>query len=148
MWPAHFRVLDASELSRAQEACSRFIASINPQCVLGLASRYRANSPCSFYKPLIWGTNNVCFFVGFDDGEKWVIRLPFPPTLALGARDKLETEVAMMQYVKFGFPFLNCSKDTKNCQVDRRKDSHPDTKTHRLFSEQQRVGSLGSIPHP
>jgi hypothetical protein len=54
---------------------------------------------CEFFKPPVRGSYNICYFVQFHQGvgDKWVVRVPLAPTLALAPADKLESEVAVMQ---------------------------------------------------
>ncbi|KAI2633972.1 phosphotransferase enzyme family protein [Xylaria nigripes] len=73
-----------------------FIASISEEQVCDIASSYRRGEPCVCFKPPARGSYNVCFFVKFDDGEKWVVRIPLAPCLAFGAKSKLESEIATM----------------------------------------------------
>ncbi|KAK0753663.1 hypothetical protein B0T18DRAFT_452798 [Schizothecium vesticola] len=78
----------------------QFIASIPEHQVLTLASSYRnAAPPCNFFDKPKRGSYNICYFVQFCDGVKWVVRVPLAPCLAFGARRKLESEVAAMQVI-------------------------------------------------
>ncbi|KAL2755820.1 hypothetical protein ACRALDRAFT_211013 [Sodiomyces alcalophilus JCM 7366] len=83
-----------------------FIAAIDQDAVLRLASSHHNDDPCHFFQPPARGSYNICYFVQFSppdpardnaaEGDKWVVRLPLEPCLALGGRDKLETEIATM----------------------------------------------------
>ncbi|KAK0726807.1 hypothetical protein B0T26DRAFT_671558 [Lasiosphaeria miniovina] len=41
--------------------------------VLTLASSYRNAAPCDFFDKLKHGSYNICYFVQFPDGVKWVV---------------------------------------------------------------------------
>ncbi|KAJ4321998.1 hypothetical protein N0V84_005045 [Fusarium piperis] len=77
----------------------RFLASISKKRVLGLVSSRRQDRRCDYFKDPKRGSYNICYFVEFEDGERWVLRVPIAPCLAFGARRKLESEVATMQLV-------------------------------------------------
>ena len=79
----------------------RFIASIRNDDVRRLATMYHGGDDCTYFKPPIRGSYNICYFVQFSsskdrDGHKWVVRVPLAPCLAFGAKSKLESEVATM----------------------------------------------------
>jgi len=82
--------------SRIHRERDQFIASISEHQVLTLASSYRNDEPCDFFDKPKRGSYNICYFVRFHDGPKWVIRVPLTRCLALGGR-KLDSEIAMMQ---------------------------------------------------
>ena len=81
----------------------RFIASIQEDDVCRLASLHHNGDPCTYFKPPIRGSYNICYFVQFcssssdKDGDKWVVRVPLAPCLAYGAEKKLSNEVATMK---------------------------------------------------
>lgn len=75
----------------------RFLASISKKRVLRLLSSRRQDRRCDYFKDPKRGSYNICYFVEFEDGQRWVLRVPIAPCLALGARTKLESEVATMQ---------------------------------------------------
>ncbi|KAK3364154.1 phosphotransferase enzyme family protein [Lasiosphaeria hispida] len=77
----------------------QFIASIPEHQVLTLALSYRNEAPCHFFDKPKRGSYNICYFVQFCDGVKWVVRVPLAPCLAFGGRRKLESEVAAMQVI-------------------------------------------------
>ncbi|KAF5019924.1 hypothetical protein F66182_8064 [Fusarium sp. NRRL 66182] len=77
----------------------RFLASISKKRVLRLLSSRRQDRRCDYFKDPKRGSYNICYFVEFEDGKRWVLRVPIVPCLALGARRKLEAEVATMQLV-------------------------------------------------
>lgn len=85
--------------SRVHRERDAFIASIPHERVLQLASSHHRGEPCAFFQEPARGSYNICYFVRFDSGEKWVVRVPLGPCLAFGARHKLESEIATMQYV-------------------------------------------------
>lgn len=74
-----------------------FIKSIPHRQVLDLASSYCGSRPCNFFREAVHGSYNVCFFVQFDHGLRWVVRVPIAPSLAFQGRDKLESEIASMR---------------------------------------------------
>jgi hypothetical protein len=74
-----------------------FIASIQDEHVCQLASTYHNSDSCVFFQPAVRGSYNICYFVEFANGDKWVVRVPLAPTLALDGADKLESEVTTMR---------------------------------------------------
>lgn len=90
--------------SRVHRERDQFIASITEDQVLALASSHHNATPCSFFNTPKRGSYNICYFVQFPDGLKWVVRVPLAPCLSCGGRSKLESEVATMQYVILGSP--------------------------------------------
>src|SRR4051812_23571511 len=84
--------------SRIHRERDRFITSIPERQVLALASSHRNATPCEFFAQPKRGSYNICYFVQFPDEVKWVVRVPLTPCLAFGAKSKLESEVATMQY--------------------------------------------------
>ena len=93
--PQSFR--DGLVQSRVHAERDRFIASIQHKHVCDLASMYHNRDSCVLFKPFVRGSYNICYFVEFVNGDKWVVRVPLAPTLALDAADKLESEVAVMR---------------------------------------------------
>ncbi|GAB1311844.1 hypothetical protein MFIFM68171_02054 [Madurella fahalii] len=85
--------------SRVHLERDQLIASIPEHQVLALASSHRNATPCDFFDKPKRGSFNICFFVQFPDGVKWVVRVPLAPCLAFGGRSKLESEVAAMRVV-------------------------------------------------
>ncbi|KAK0640942.1 kinase-like domain-containing protein [Cercophora newfieldiana] len=85
--------------SQVHHERDQFIASIPEHQVLALASSYRNTAPCSFFDKPNRGSYNICYFVQFSDGVKWVVRVPLTPCLAFGGRRKLESEVAAMRVI-------------------------------------------------
>jgi hypothetical protein len=85
-----------------------FIASISEEQVCNLASSHRHGDRCQYFKAPVRGSFNICFFVEFDDGAKWVVRIPLGPCLAAGAKSKLESEIATMLYVNLVPPNRIC----------------------------------------
>ena len=94
---------DSVVQSRVHQQRDQFIAAIREDDVCLLASSHRNGEHCSFFKPPIRGSYNICYFVQFqsqsfqEDGERWVVRVPLAPCLAYGSRTKLESEIATMQ---------------------------------------------------
>lgn len=93
--PLHFR--DFLVQTRVHRARDEFIASINQEQVCNLASLYRNGDNCHPFADPTRGSYNVCYFVQFEDGERWVVRVPLEPCLAFGGKYKLESEIATMQ---------------------------------------------------
>ncbi|KAI5464572.1 phosphotransferase enzyme family protein [Mariannaea sp. PMI_226] len=91
------------EIIQSRVYCERdrFVASISERDILNLAKSVRDDDvDCQFFQPEIRGSFNVCYFVEFEDGVKWVVRIPLTPCLAFGSRNKLESEVATMKLVQ------------------------------------------------
>ncbi|OAA60033.1 phosphotransferase enzyme family protein [Cordyceps fumosorosea ARSEF 2679] len=93
---------DVSVAARVQTERLRFIASIKDADVLRLAtSQHSSKHPCTFFRPAIHGSYNVCYFVKFPTtGERWTVRIPIRPCLAHGGRSKLASEVTTMNFLK------------------------------------------------
>ena len=66
------------------------------------ASHHPTGAEGQFFREPARGTYNICFFVKFrsanGDWDKWVVRIPLRPCLAFGARTKVESEIATMEY--------------------------------------------------
>lgn len=79
----------------------KFIERIYKKDVCRLASAYNEGITCDYFKDPVRGSYNICYFVQFDapSVKRWVVRVPLAPCLAFGARNKLESEIATMQYV-------------------------------------------------
>jgi len=58
-----------------------FIASINPDAVRKLASQHDSSKTCRMFRDPVNGSYNVCYFVEFEDGTKWVVRIPLEPSV-------------------------------------------------------------------
>ncbi|KAI0102172.1 phosphotransferase enzyme family protein [Nemania sp. FL0031] len=98
--PSLYDLRDCVNKVKIHKARDAFIASIDEEEVCNLASSYhKYGGHCQPFQPPARGSYNICFFVQFDDGEKWVVRIPLLPCLALGAKSKLESEVATMLVV-------------------------------------------------
>lgn len=82
---------------RVHRKRDEFIASIDEQAVCRLASTHRSGESCAPFQQPVRGSYNVCYFVQFNDGERWVVRLPLEPCLAFGGRSKLESEISVME---------------------------------------------------
>lgn len=93
--PQSFR--DEIVQARVHRERDAFIASIKDEDICRLASVYHNHDSCVLFKPAVRGSYNICYFVEFPNGDKWVVRVPINPTLALDAADKLESEVAAMR---------------------------------------------------
>ena len=88
--------------ARVHRDRDRFIDSIRHDDVCSLAASHHNGDACTFFKPPVRGSYNICYFVQFGslndrDGDRWVVRVPLAPCLAFGSRSKLESEVATMQ---------------------------------------------------
>lgn len=83
-----------------------FIDSIPEHRVHDIASSHRDGKHCTAFQKPRHGSYNVCYFVSFEDGVKWVVRVPLAPRLAFGARAKLESEIATMQYASLRFSLV------------------------------------------
>ncbi|TRX91011.1 hypothetical protein FHL15_007993 [Xylaria flabelliformis] len=82
--------------TRIHKERDALITSIGEKEVCNLASSYRRGDCCHSFKEPVRGSYNICFFVEFENGEKWVVRIPLTPCLAFGAKNKLESEIATM----------------------------------------------------
>lgn len=85
--------------ARVHSQRDEFIAAIHEEKVCELASSYRHGDRCSYFAPPVRGSYNICYFVTFEDAERWVVRIPLAPCLAFPAKEKLESEIATMSYV-------------------------------------------------
>lgn len=92
------QVFDRVVQTRVHRERDAFIASIPKERVLSLASSHHNGDACTFFQEPKRGSYNICFFVLFENADKWVIRVPLAPCLAFGAATKLESEIATMQY--------------------------------------------------
>lgn len=99
MSPGPQQFKDPIVQSRVHRERDEFIASISEEKICELASSWRNDDPCQFFREPKRGSYNICYFVQFDDLEQWVVRVPLVPCLAFGATYKLESEIATMQYV-------------------------------------------------
>ncbi|KAH7304965.1 kinase-like domain-containing protein [Stachybotrys elegans] len=73
------------------------LQSINDEDILNLASSYHNGDPCEFFRSSARGSSNVCFFVSFNSGDRWVVRVPMQPCLSFDAKVKIDREVATMK---------------------------------------------------
>ncbi|KAK8128144.1 kinase-like protein [Apiospora sp. TS-2023a] len=95
---ANTQMRDQIVQARVHKERDELIASIREEQICALASSFRNGDNCSYFAPLARSSYNICFFVTFDDGERWVGRIPLPSCLAAGGK-KLESEVATMRLV-------------------------------------------------
>jgi hypothetical protein len=98
-------------------AFTRLATDLSSQSAKTISADWRPHhndDPCTFFKPPTRGSYNICFFVRFhprstneagdpsgqacENGDRWVVRVPLSPYLGIAAHDKLESEVAVMQY--------------------------------------------------
>ncbi|KAH6982357.1 kinase-like domain-containing protein [Ilyonectria sp. MPI-CAGE-AT-0026] len=84
---------------RVHRQRDQFLQCITKEKVLAIASSRRPGLSCDYFKDPERGSYNLCCFVAFEDGQRWVIRIPLAPCLAWGARSKLEREIATMQFI-------------------------------------------------
>lgn len=77
------------------EYIDQFIQNIDEEAVGRLASRYNNQRPCNVVGREN-GSFNVCFFVQFDDGILWVVRIPLNPVVKK-VWTKVQSEVATMR---------------------------------------------------
>ncbi|KAK7415903.1 hypothetical protein QQZ08_012215 [Neonectria magnoliae] len=90
---------DAIVQRRVHRGRDQFLQHITKEKVLALASSRRPGLTCDYFKDPERGSYNLCCFVEFEDGQKWVVRIPLAPCLASGPRSKLEREIATMQLI-------------------------------------------------
>ena len=93
--PQSFR--DAVVQARVHRDRDQLIAAIRDDDVCRLASLNHHGDACVLFRPFVRGSYNICYFVEFQNGDRWVVRIPLAPTLALPPADKLESEVTVMQ---------------------------------------------------
>ncbi|KAG8409219.1 hypothetical protein J3458_019336 [Metarhizium acridum] len=91
--------------SRVDDERNHFVEAIGNRenDIRQLATAHHPNAlPCELFRLpgsrgfMARGTFNICFFVQFPTGERWVVRIPLRPCLAVSARSKLESEIATM----------------------------------------------------
>lgn len=73
-----------------------FITSISEDAICRLASRHNGGQPCRVVGR-DKGSFNICFFIRFENGIKWTIRVPIEPVVE-DAWNKVQSEVATMRY--------------------------------------------------
>jgi hypothetical protein len=76
-----------------------FIDSIDPGAICRLASLYNGSKTCRIFRNAAHGSYNVCYFVEFEDGVRWVVRIPLEPSIA-NVWDKVQSEVATIRWVE------------------------------------------------
>ncbi|KAK4156988.1 hypothetical protein C8A00DRAFT_12124, partial [Chaetomidium leptoderma] len=76
--PQSFR--DGVVQARVHRERDGFIASIKDEDVCHLASIYHNDDSCVLFKPSVRGSYNICYFVEFTTGDKWVVRVLLSPT--------------------------------------------------------------------
>ncbi|KAF4972478.1 hypothetical protein FZEAL_9585 [Fusarium zealandicum] len=84
---------------RVHRERDQYLQHITKEKVLAIASSRRPGLSCGYFKEPKRGSYNLCCFVEFGDGQRWVIRIPLAPCLASGTRSKLEREIATMQLI-------------------------------------------------
>lgn len=95
-WPVQHYPLTPDQREERRQA---FIQSISKSSVGALASRYNNQKGCLVSDVVRHGSYNVCLFVSFPmDKIRWVVRIPISPLVSDGW-NKLQSEVATMQYV-------------------------------------------------
>jgi len=105
--------MDVNEIARAaqkktQEEWTKRLCSIDTDFrhVYDLAASFRTGHTCSraYDETGLWvrkGAYNMCFWAGFEDGTKWVVRLPIVGAIAPELVDeKLKTEIATMMFLR------------------------------------------------
>lgn len=105
--------MDVNEIARAaqkkiqDEWLDRFCSvDADFRHVYDLAASFRADRACSraFDETGEWvrkGAYNICFWAGFEDGTKWVVRSPIVGAIAADVVDeKIKTKVATMMFLR------------------------------------------------
>ncbi len=92
---------DFIKVDKIEEERDSWVAALDDDEILRLASSVRAGDPCTIFQPRKHGSFNVCFFVEFDSPlERWVVRIPMPMCVPKAVMDeKTEIELATMRYV-------------------------------------------------
>jgi len=120
--PQNFR--DGVVQARVHSDRDRFIASIREDDVCRLAASHHGGDPCVLFQPPVRGSYNIRYFVQFlsgikgQAGEKWVVRIPLDPCLAVGGESKLESEVAVSR-----FPPQSLSEESYSHETGRQVDN-------------------------
>ncbi|ATY64153.1 kinase-like domain [Cordyceps militaris] len=81
-----------------REAADAFLESLQTDAIEALASRYNDGKPCRVFFRL-HGSFNVCYFVVFEEGPSWTVRIPITPRL-YRPWDKILSEVATLRYIR------------------------------------------------
>jgi len=79
-----------------EEDLKTFIDSIDPDAVCRLASQHNSSKACRIFREPANGSYNVCYFVEFEDGTQWVVRIPLVPSVS-NVWDKVQSEVATVR---------------------------------------------------
>lgn len=79
-----------------EEGLNAFINSIDPNAVCRLASQHNSSKTCWMFQDPANGSYNVCYFVEFEDGTQWVVRIPLEPSI-FNVWDKVQSEVATIR---------------------------------------------------
>ena len=79
-----------------EEELQTFIDSIDPNDVCRLASQHNSSKACRIFQDPAHGSYNVCYFVEFEDGVRWVVRIPLEPSI-YNVWDKVQSEVATVR---------------------------------------------------
>ncbi|KIH87662.1 hypothetical protein SPBR_05426 [Sporothrix brasiliensis 5110] len=81
----------------------RFVSAVFPLTLEQREAARRAfidavdpDAPCRVFRPHVRGSFNVCYFVEFDDGARWVVRFPIVSNVD-NVWDKLQSEVATVR---------------------------------------------------
>ncbi|KAL2192125.1 kinase-like protein [Thermothelomyces heterothallicus CBS 203.75] len=82
-----------------EEGLKAFIDSIDPNDVCKLASQHNSSKTCRMFRDPANGSYNVCYFVEFEDGTRWVVRIPLEPYIS-NVWDKVQSEVATVRYLQ------------------------------------------------
>ncbi len=85
-----------------RDAANAFIQALQPEAIEALASHHNDGKPCKLLYRL-FGSFNVCYFVEFDDGIRWTIRIPIMPRL-FQPWEKVQSEVATLKYMPSPHP--------------------------------------------
>ncbi|KAK3329332.1 hypothetical protein B0H66DRAFT_19522 [Apodospora peruviana] len=98
--------------ARNRQLRDEFVNSIKDR-ICALSSSYHGGDDCEFFREHAMGSFNICFFVQFfqcpkssrdsdavPDGDRWVVRVPLGPRLAMEPWEKVESEVTTMRLVK------------------------------------------------
>lgn len=81
---------------KASKEGTRFIKAIETWRICHIASTYHDDDACRMFRPPIHGSFNVCFFVQFDNLDRWVVRIPLPSRVPW-ADEKTDAELATMR---------------------------------------------------
>ncbi|KAJ4312120.1 hypothetical protein N0V84_010098 [Fusarium piperis] len=92
-------MVDLIAQDRLRKERDSFIETIDESSIKRLASSYHNGDECDFFQPPKCGRFIMSYYVGFLNGDSWVVRVPISPCLAFDAQHLIEREVVTMHLV-------------------------------------------------